>query len=186
MCRHCTSRCNMRQIAVITNYSDDSYNYGSSFEEYRLVLRKPYNKTCSLGSRYKHLTAYLFKAAQDPRAYFLYFVFSCFSYYREHSFNVKPKFECFKALRLRRLPSRYNNEADCKANGGTWSEMYNYLEKAPGNSQRNSGFACAARHPQMSPSVWTLNVLSFRNQRMRNWFKTGFWKRNAKITLKLQ
>ena len=60
----------MRQIAVITNYSDDSYNYGSSFEEYRLVLRKPYNKTCPLGSRYKHLTAYLFKAAQDPRAYF--------------------------------------------------------------------------------------------------------------------
>ena len=61
----------MRQIAVITNYSDDSYNYASSFEEYRLVLRKPYNKTCPLGSRYKHLTAYLFKAAQDPRAYFL-------------------------------------------------------------------------------------------------------------------
>ena len=61
----------MRQTAVITNYSDDSYNYGSSFEEYRLVLRKPYNKTCPLGSHYKHLTAYLFKAAQDPRAYFL-------------------------------------------------------------------------------------------------------------------
>ena len=40
----------MRQIAVITNYSDDSYNYGSNFEEWRLVLGKPYNKTCLLGS----------------------------------------------------------------------------------------------------------------------------------------
>ena len=70
----------MRQIAVITNYSDDSHNYGSSFEEYRLVLRKPYNKTCPLGSHYNHLTAYLFKAAQDPRPYFIQMVTSRYQF----------------------------------------------------------------------------------------------------------
>ncbi len=53
-------------------------------------------------------------------------------YYKEHSFNVKSKFECVEKEGNVRLASRWNNEEDCRSNGGTWTEFFNYLEKVSG------------------------------------------------------
>jgi hypothetical protein len=52
--------------------------------------------------------------------------------YQSESFNVKPRHRCVetdKNGQMRRT-SRWNNHADCSKNGGTWTEFYNYLEKA--------------------------------------------------------
>lgn len=53
-----------------------------------------------------------------------------FSYYQTESFNVKPRYDCIETKNNARIPSKYNNEANCTANGGQWLPVYSYLEKA--------------------------------------------------------
>lgn len=48
------------------------------------------------------------------------------SHYTSNSFNVRPYGECKEDKGW----SRWNNQADCEANGGQWVLLYNYLEKA--------------------------------------------------------
>ncbi|XP_074661736.1 protein DD3-3-like isoform X2 [Tubulanus polymorphus] len=57
------------------------------------------------------------------------------SHYQSNSFNVKPYGECvefYPGTNTWKRGSRWNNFAECKANGGTWVDFYNYLEKKPG------------------------------------------------------
>ena len=55
-----------------------------------------------------------------------------FSYYQTESFNVKPRYECIETKNDVRTSTKYNNEANCTANGGKWLLVYSYIEKAPG------------------------------------------------------
>ena len=53
-------------------------------------------------------------------------------YFRHESFNTRSKFQCLE----RYLDggwkhwSRWNNKKDCLDNGGQWTELFNFLEKA--------------------------------------------------------
>ena len=62
------------------------------------------------------------------------------NYLKSESFNVKPKHYCieFYANKVQKPWSRWNTKADCDKNGGTWTAMYNYLEKAPQYTDQNS------------------------------------------------
>ena len=54
-------------------------------------------------------------------------------YYQSGSFNVQPYHECVERWGdgSRKHYSRWNNEAQCTANGGQWLALSNYLERAP-------------------------------------------------------
>lgn len=55
-------------------------------------------------------------------------------YYKSESFNVKPKYQCIETyVDSTRIKSstRWNNQDECSKNGGKWTELWNYLEKAP-------------------------------------------------------
>jgi hypothetical protein len=54
------------------------------------------------------------------------------NYFTSESFNIKPKHLCLEAYPngLQKHWSKWNNEADCTKNGGKWTELFNYLEKA--------------------------------------------------------
>lgn len=61
--------------------------------------------------------------------------FFSFSYYKANSFNTQMYDECVEFYTPggdRRPYSKWNNEAQCTANGGQWIKFSNYLEKAPG------------------------------------------------------
>ncbi|CAF1590822.1 unnamed protein product [Adineta ricciae] len=53
------------------------------------------------------------------------------NYYQTESFNVKPRYECIETKNDVRTSTKYNNEANCTANGGKWLLVYSYIEKAP-------------------------------------------------------
>ncbi|BFZ08632.1 hypothetical protein BsWGS_11671 [Bradybaena similaris] len=59
-------------------------------------------------------------------------------HYTSKSFNVQPYGECNQN---NTGYGRYNNEANCKQNGGEWKQLYSYLEKA--KDKRNEA-ACVA------------------------------------------
>lgn len=71
------------------------------------------------------------------------------SYYKANSFNTRMYDECVEFYTPggdRRPYSKWNNEAQCTANGGQWIKFSNYLEKAPAytneaqcKSQNNGG-----------------------------------------------
>ncbi|XP_067684974.1 protein DD3-3-like [Haliotis asinina] len=77
------------------------------------------------------------------------------SYYQTHSFNVQPKSECVEMYpdNTRRHFSRWNNQAECVANGGQWVELHNYLEKAP---QFTSESACRNARSAGLTYVWAV------------------------------
>ncbi|CAF0836325.1 unnamed protein product [Adineta steineri] len=52
------------------------------------------------------------------------------SYYKNESFNVKPRYECIETKNNVRTSTKYNNQVNCTANGGKWLLVYSYLEKA--------------------------------------------------------
>ncbi|KAK2171036.1 hypothetical protein NP493_1112g00003 [Ridgeia piscesae] len=56
-------------------------------------------------------------------------------HYQKSSFNVRPYHECMEfwdVSRTRRKPySSWNNKRDCETHGGTWEQLYSYLEKSP-------------------------------------------------------
>lgn len=56
--------------------------------------------------------------------------FTSYSHYTSKSFNVQPYGECNQN---NAGFGRYNNETNCKQNGGEWKLLYSYLEKAKGN-----------------------------------------------------
>jgi hypothetical protein len=57
----------------------------------------------------------------------------CDQIYLKSSFNVQPYSECVQTYSdgTRKTWSKYNNQNDCLANNGSWTQFYNYLEKAP-------------------------------------------------------
>ena len=60
----------------------------------------------------------------------------CDKLYLQESFNVKPKGQCvevYNGTNVQKHWSRWNNADSCAKNGGTWTELWNYLEKAPRN-----------------------------------------------------
>jgi hypothetical protein len=57
------------------------------------------------------------------------------SFYQQESFNVKPRYDCIQTNNNIRTSTKYNNEANCTANNGTWLLVYSYLEKAPGKDE---------------------------------------------------
>lgn len=65
-------------------------------------------------------------------------------WYKGESYNVKMRYECIETYPNSnniRHRSRWNNEADCKGNGGQWTGFTNYLEYA---SQYTTQAACNA------------------------------------------
>ena len=57
-----------------------------------------------------------------------------FSDYIEQSYNVQPYHECLRFFDsgVRKPYVRSNNEQDCLFEGGVWTLLYNFLEKALG------------------------------------------------------
>lgn len=58
----------------------------------------------------------------------------------KESFNVKSKNLCvenYSGTSTQKTWSRWQNQVDCVNNGGVWTELFNYLEKAP---RENNGF----------------------------------------------
>jgi hypothetical protein len=55
------------------------------------------------------------------------------NYFTTESFNIKSKHLCIESYTngSQKHWSRWNNEAECVKNGGKWTELFNYLEKAP-------------------------------------------------------
>jgi len=72
-------------------------------------------------------------------------------YYKEESFNVKPKHECVENFRGSNEPAPYssaNNEGECQEKGGKWMAFHNYLEKVDGVTTEA---ACVAKNnPQFN------------------------------------
>ncbi|CAF3378034.1 unnamed protein product [Rotaria socialis] len=60
------------------------------------------------------------------------------SFYQQESFNVKPRYDCIEILNNVRTSSKYNNAGNCTANGGRWSLLYSYLEKASAYTTQSS------------------------------------------------
>ncbi|KAK3102065.1 hypothetical protein FSP39_008504 [Pinctada imbricata] len=61
-------------------------------------------------------------------------------HFQQESFNVKPKGECVELYGNgnRKYWSRWNNEAECTANGGQWIMFSSYMEKAPAYTNEGS------------------------------------------------
>ncbi|XP_072025685.1 LOW QUALITY PROTEIN: protein DD3-3-like [Amphiura filiformis] len=76
-------------------------------------------------------------------------------YYKNESYNVKPKYECVEKYGNgnRKHWSRYNNEADCKANGGEWLAFTNYLEKHP-NADNLDENQCKQQSGNGNTYIW--------------------------------
>lgn len=79
------------------------------------------------------------------------------SHYTSKSFNVNPYGECKESKGW----SKWNNQADCVANGGQWVLLYSYLEKATNlNTQQN----CDAASSGKLQYVWGVPWDSTNNQ----------------------
>lgn len=77
-------------------------------------------------------------------------------YYVDESFNVKPRFECIEKwldTNTKRHYSRWNNKQDCVQNNGKWTELFNFLEKAP---QFNSEDKCVTNSINGLNYLWAV------------------------------
>jgi len=79
----------------------------------------------------------------------------CEDYYELNSFNVRPYHECIyhwdEEKTHRKHYARHNNQANCEAGQGTWTALYNYLEKAP---EYNSESKCGEGNEDGIELIW--------------------------------
>ena len=87
--------------------------------------------------------------------------------YRAESFNVRPRNKCVETYprsTVQKHWSRWNNQADCARNNGTWTTMWNYLEKAPqfttqATCEANAGYKWAIPYDSRNTAVLECLVL---------------------------
>lgn len=78
------------------------------------------------------------------------------SYYQANSFNIHKYHECVEFYTPggpRKPYSKWNNEVECKANGGQWVEFSNYLEKA---SALTSEGQCTSTNTGGMTYIWAV------------------------------
>ncbi|XP_028414346.1 protein DD3-3-like [Dendronephthya gigantea] len=92
-------------------------------------------------------------------------------YYKEESFNVKPKHECLEYYPKKsdgfRHDSVYSNKIDCENNGGFWVPFSNYLEEYPAHRTEQE---CAAASSDKLRLVW---AIPYRSEDIDNLKMTG-------------
>ena len=77
-------------------------------------------------------------------------------YYVRESFNTKSKYLCvenYASGSKQKHWSRWNNQNDCTANGGKWTELYSYLEKATSFQDQTS---CESRTTSSVVYKWAV------------------------------